>query len=69
MLMNGVMYPFSISPGDSAEYMLRALLDGDNGVFRKGLNGENLGKTRYFSTDEGRKKLLEHTVAETMVAS
>jgi hypothetical protein len=67
--MDGLMYPFFISPGDCAEYMLRALLDGNNGVFRKGSNGENLGKTRYFSTDEGRKKLWEHTVSETTVAS
>ena len=62
-------YPFSISISESAEYHLHALLVGENGSFRRGPKGdllENKGKG-YFSSEEAKKKLWEHTVEVTTV--
>ena len=67
--MYGLGYPFSVSPGDCAEYMLYALFDGEKGVFRRGSKGEDIGKTRYFGSDEARAKLWEHSVDATKVVS
>jgi hypothetical protein len=64
-----LVYPFTVSPEECSEYMLHALFEGERGFYLRGSKGENLGKTKYFPTDEGRKKLWEHTVAETTVAS
>lgn len=69
MLLSLLVYPFSVSPEDCSEYMLHALIEGDRGFFRRGSKAEDLGKTRYFSTEEGQKKLWEHTVTETKVVS
>jgi hypothetical protein len=57
------------SPSDSAEYHLHALLEGEKGWFRRGPKGEALKKTEknYFSTEEAKKKLWEHTVEVTRV--
>ena len=65
MLMYGLMYPFSVSPDECAEFMLYALFDGENGVYRRGSKGEDIGKTRYFGSEEARKKLWDHTVEAT----
>ena len=68
-LIYGLAYPFSISMSESAEYHLHALLEGENGSFRRGPKGEaleNKGKG-YFSTEEAKKKLWEHTLLVTTV--
>jgi hypothetical protein len=67
MLMYGIMYPFSLSPDECAEFMLHALIDGENGVFRRGSKGQDIGKTRYFGSEDARKKLWEHTIEATKV--
>ena len=62
-------YPFSFSMSESAEYHLHALLTGENGSFRRGSKGdllENKGNG-YFSSEEAKKKLWEHTVEVTTV--
>lgn len=69
-VMRTIMYPFSISAEDSAEYVLHALLDGEKGFFRRGPQGQllkNEGKG-YFSTEEAKTKLWDHTVEVTTVA-
>ncbi|KAF8875176.1 hypothetical protein BD779DRAFT_1564344 [Infundibulicybe gibba] len=59
--------PFSASPAECADYMLHSLLNNGNGVFRTGSLGEDLGKKRYFGTEQARKKLWEHTLESTRV--
>ena len=63
-------YFYSYSMSDSAEYHLHALLEGENGSFRRGATGELLEKTEknYFLTEEVKKKLWEFTVEVTNVS-
>ncbi|KZP26909.1 NAD(P)-binding protein [Athelia psychrophila] len=68
-VMQALMYPFSISAADSAEYVLHALLEGEKGFFRRGPQGQllkNEGKG-YFATEEAKTKLWDHTVEATTV--
>ena len=68
-ILLGLIYPFSFSMSESGEYHLHALLEGENGSFRRGPKGqalENTGKG-YFSTEEARKKLWDHTLEATTV--
>ncbi|TDL25332.1 NAD(P)-binding protein [Rickenella mellea] len=64
-ILMGIMYPFSVSSDDCAEYMLYALLNGDKGAFRKDNHAENVGEKGYYVTDEARKAVWEHTLALT----
>jgi hypothetical protein len=57
--------PFSHSSDDCAEMMLFALLNGQKGVFRRDKNGDDIGKTSYYGSEEARKKLWDHTVVIT----
>lgn len=69
LLLYGLLYPFTVSPDDCAKHMLRAFLEGENGSFRRGAKGEILGKgTGYFSTEEAKQKLWDHTVEATTVS-
>ena len=53
---------------DSGEYHLHALLEGENGSFRRGPTGELVDKTvNYYSTEEVKKKLWEFTAEVTKV--
>jgi hypothetical protein len=63
-------YFFAYSPSDSAEYILHALLKGERGSFRQGPTGDVAEKAKktYFSTEEVKKKLWEHTAEITSVA-
>jgi hypothetical protein len=65
----GLIYPFSFSMSESGEYHLHALLEGENGSFRRGPKGQALQNTGkgYFSTEEARKKLWDHTLEATTV--
>ena len=65
----GLVYPFSFLMSESGEYHLHALLEGENGSFRRGPKGQalqNMGKG-YFSTEEARKKPWDHTLEATTV--
>jgi hypothetical protein len=64
-IMSTLLRPVSFSPEDSGEYMWHAVLNHTKGVFRTGSYGENLGKQRYFGSEEARKRLWEHTVEAT----
>ncbi|EIN08968.1 NAD(P)-binding protein [Punctularia strigosozonata HHB-11173 SS5] len=64
-LMTGLLYPISHAPADTGEFMLYNMLQSNEGWFRRGDTGEDMGKKKYYSTDEGREKLWEHTVKET----
>ncbi|TDL25333.1 NAD(P)-binding protein [Rickenella mellea] len=64
-ILMGVLYPFTVSSADCAEYMLYALLNGDKGAFRKDNHAEDLGEKGYYVTDEARKAVWEHTLALT----
>ena len=67
-LMSGLVYPFSLSMDESAEYHLHALLVGENGSFRRGPTSEILDKGKgYFSTEEAKKRLWEHTLEVTTI--
>jgi hypothetical protein len=52
---------------ESAEYHLHALLQGPNGSCRRGPKADILDKEKgfYFSTEEAKKKLWEHTLEVT----
>jgi hypothetical protein len=68
-LLYCLMYFSSYSVSESAEYHLHALLEGENGSFRRGPTGKIVEKTEknYFSTEEAKKKLWEFTAEVTKV--
>lgn len=49
--------------------MWHAVFKSTDGVFRTGSKGEDLGKQRYFGSEEAKKKLWDHTVEATAVGS
>ncbi|KAH9892461.1 hypothetical protein C8Q73DRAFT_746333 [Cubamyces lactineus] len=60
-----LLYPFSVAPEDCAEYMLYGLLQTEKGKFsRRNASGDDIGKSRYFGTEEERKAVWEHTKSE-----
>ncbi|KAH7929936.1 hypothetical protein BV22DRAFT_1028901 [Leucogyrophana mollusca] len=60
-----LLYPVSVSPGDCAEYMLYALLQGESGAFRRKPRAEIIkGPSPY---GEARQSLWEHTITATSV--
>lgn len=57
-------YFFSYSAADSGEYMLYSLLNKENekGAWRRGPTGDVLGEGKgYWSNDDARKRVWEHT--------
>jgi len=64
-LFQVLLYPFSISQDDCAEWMLYALLDGKKGAFRRDEKGDDIGKKSLYTSEEARKKLWEHTLEVT----
>lgn len=68
-LIYALAYPFTVSADECAEYMLHALLEGEKGSHRRGAKGELLEEgPGYFSTEEARQKLWDHTVEVTTVS-
>ena len=68
-VINGLVYPISISVNESAEYHLHTLLNGESGAFRRGPKGDVLEKgSDYFSTEDARTRLWDHTLKATTVA-
>ncbi|XP_006461475.1 hypothetical protein AGABI2DRAFT_222260 [Agaricus bisporus var. bisporus H97] len=65
--MNTLLRPILTSPEDASEYMWHAIFNSTGGVFRTGSRGEDLGKKRYFGSEEAKKKLWEHTVEATTI--
>ncbi|CDO75656.1 hypothetical protein BN946_scf184941.g9 [Trametes cinnabarina] len=63
-LTSALLYPVSVSPEDCAEYMLYALLHSGDGFHRKTSQGDDMGKTRWYGTEEERKRVWEHTEEE-----
>lgn len=59
-----VLYPVSVTPDVCAEYMLYSLLQSTPGASRRDNKGDDMGKKRYYGTDEARTRLWEHTVEE-----
>ncbi|EMD32230.1 hypothetical protein CERSUDRAFT_88161 [Gelatoporia subvermispora B] len=59
-----LMYPFTLSAEDCGEYMLWALLNSGSGAQRRDSKGDDIGKKRYYGSEEARSRLWEHTVAE-----
>ncbi|KAJ3991806.1 NAD(P)-binding protein [Lentinula boryana] len=55
------------SPEDCGEYMLNGIVNVANapGAWRIDSHGEDLGKKRYYGSEEERKKLWQHTVEAT----
>jgi hypothetical protein len=41
--------------------MIWAMFDGKKGVFRRGEQGDDIGKKNYHGSEDARKKLWEHT--------
>ncbi|KAF9443919.1 NAD(P)-binding protein [Macrolepiota fuliginosa MF-IS2] len=68
-LMATLLRPVTVSPVECGEYMWHAVFNSTKGVFRTGSKGEDLGKKRYFGSEEAKKKLWEHTVEATTVNS
>lgn len=68
-LLNMLAYPFMMSQADSGQYMLRALLAGESGAFRRGSKAQLLEKGKgYFATEETRKAVWEHSVEITKLS-
>ncbi|KAJ3002589.1 hypothetical protein NUW54_g5767 [Trametes sanguinea] len=63
-LLSALLYPVSYSPEDSAEYMLYALLHSGEGFTRRNSQGDDIGKTRYYGSEEERRRVWEHTAEE-----
>ena len=64
-LTYALLYPFSVSPEDCAEYMLYGLLQTEKGKFsRRDASGDDIGRSRYYGTEEERKAVWEHTKSE-----
>ncbi|KAF8635266.1 hypothetical protein AX15_000489 [Amanita polypyramis BW_CC] len=65
----GLLYPFTVSPDQCAEYMWHNVFSsslsegsaGIKGAWRRGSGGEDLGTKYYFGDESQRKKLWEHT--------
>ncbi|KAJ7328729.1 hypothetical protein DFH08DRAFT_786328 [Mycena albidolilacea] len=67
-LFKPLVWLAAISPAVCAEHMLFALFDVEKrGFIRRGEKGDDIGMKKYFGTEEGRKKLWEHTVQEVDV--
>jgi hypothetical protein len=66
-LMNTLFRPISTAPEETGEYMWHAIFNSTKGVFRTGSRGENLGKQRYFGSEEAKRKLWKHTVEATTI--
>ncbi|KAG6837754.1 hypothetical protein H0H93_001681 [Arthromyces matolae] len=64
---NDLMLQVGLHVEESGEYMLHAALSNQKGFFRAGSRGEDIGMSRYFGSDEARKKLWEHTVVATTI--
>ncbi|KAK7058480.1 hypothetical protein VNI00_002114 [Paramarasmius palmivorus] len=67
-LMYTLGYPFTISQDDSGEYMLHGMLTTAKtpGAYLVDKDGSDMGKPQ-FNSEEAKKKLWDHTVAETKV--
>lgn len=63
-----LFYPFLTAPEDCGEYMLNALLQAGPGAQRRNPKGDDMGKKRYYGTEEARTKLWEHTEEEMRLA-
>ncbi|KZT07065.1 NAD(P)-binding protein [Laetiporus sulphureus 93-53] len=63
-LASALLYPVTVSPEDCAEYLLYALLNAEPGAHRINNKGDDMGKKRYYGSDEARARLWDHTVAE-----
>ncbi|KAJ7159073.1 NAD(P)-binding protein [Mycena crocata] len=66
-LLNGLMYPFSISVETSGECTLYALLRSGPGAHRTDESGEDVGSKGYYVVEDAKQKLWEHTVMATTV--
>ncbi|TFK46511.1 NAD(P)-binding protein [Heliocybe sulcata] len=72
-IMQFMLYPVAAaltrSPEDAGHYLLHGLLRGaeNGGVYRRDSNGVDIGKSKYFGSDEKRKAVWEHTVKTTFV--
>ena len=54
----------AISPQESGEYMLYGLLQSDKGAWRRNQRGDDIGKYRYFGSEEQRERVWEHSKEE-----
>ncbi|RXW16663.1 hypothetical protein EST38_g9190 [Candolleomyces aberdarensis] len=66
-LRNVALKPFASAPAECAEYMWQGIFNHTTGAFRTGSKGQNIGKERYFGTDDQRQLLWEHTATETNI--
>ncbi|KAG5648434.1 hypothetical protein DXG03_005008 [Asterophora parasitica] len=66
-IYKALSYPFSVSYQDSGEYMLHGLLNNNQGFFRVGSRGEDIGLKGYFGSEEALKRLWAHSVEATTV--
>ncbi|EPQ50865.1 NAD P-binding protein [Gloeophyllum trabeum ATCC 11539] len=73
-ILQALFYPLSAaltrSPEEAGHFLLYALLQGaqKGGVYRRNPDSVDIGKDKYFGSEEARKKLWEHTVEATKVA-
>ncbi|KZT24771.1 NAD(P)-binding protein [Neolentinus lepideus HHB14362 ss-1] len=73
-IMQFVLYPIAAaltrSPEEAGHYLLHGLLRGaeKGGVYRREPHGVDIGKAKYFGSDEKTKAVWEHTVKTTSVS-
>ncbi|EPQ51734.1 NAD P-binding protein [Gloeophyllum trabeum ATCC 11539] len=72
-IMQYALYPLAAaltrSPEEAGHYLLYGLLQGaqKGGVYRRDPHGVDIGKDKYFGSEEAVKKVWEHTVEATKV--
>ncbi|KAJ6456589.1 NAD-P-binding protein [Mycena vitilis] len=69
-LLKPLLWTVAITPTVCAEHMLFALFSsGEKGFIRRDDKGDDIGMKKYYGTEEGRKKLWEHTLKEVSVSA
>ncbi|KAJ7102737.1 hypothetical protein C8R44DRAFT_988112 [Mycena epipterygia] len=64
-LIKPLLWIIAVSPEVCAEHMLFGLFSDEKGFIRRDSKGDNVGMKNYFGSEEGRKKLWDHTVQES----
>ncbi|KAH9931034.1 NAD-P-binding protein [Amylocystis lapponica] len=63
-LLTAAMYPVTVPAAACAEHLFWGLTQAQAGASRRNNKGDDIGKTRYYGTEEARDRLWEHTVSE-----
>jgi len=63
-VVKGIFHPVLTSLPDCGQFMLHALLNDKGGAYRKGAKADEMGDKNYYGTEETKKAVWDHTLAE-----